>query len=134
MDGSARVRLFVYGTLRRGGSRDATVHYEGVRFLASAGVRGRLHDLGDYPGLRLDPGAAWVRGEIFDVTAAALARLDEWEGIGASGSSSGEYRRVKTEAHRDDGGRQTVWVYEIAEARCAGAPLMPTGDWLSFAR
>lgn len=131
MDGGARHRIFLYGTLRRGGSRDATVFYDGVEFVGPARVRGVLHDLGDYPGLRLDPAMDGVRGELFDVAPAALAGLDAWEGIDGAGPGSAEYRRVQTTAQRDDGSSEPCWVYEISAARCAGRPVIVSGDWLA---
>lgn len=122
-------RIFLYGTLRRGASRDATVFYEGVRFLGGARVRGRLHDFEEYPGLRLDDEADWVVGELFDVTAPALVALDEWEGITPDGTT-GEYRRIRVSAEREDGTRESCWVYEVSKARSAGCPVIASGDWM----
>jgi gamma-glutamylcyclotransferase (GGCT)/AIG2-like uncharacterized protein YtfP len=126
-----RERIFLYGTLRRGGSRDATRFYAGAEFVAQARVRGVLHDFGEYPGLRLDAEAGWVRGEIFEVTAEALAGLDEWEGIDPAAPDAGEYRRVSASVRREDDGDETCWVYEIAEARCASRPVIASGDWIA---
>lgn len=131
MESAGRERIFLYGTLRRGASRDVLAHYAGVEFVASARVRGTLHDLGDYPGLRRDATAGWVRGEIFDVDAAALAGLDEWEGIDPVAPEAGEYRRVRVTAERDDGAEGSCWVYEIEAAKCAGRPVIASGDWLA---
>lgn len=128
-DGCARI--FLYGTLRRGGSRDARVFYEGAAFVAPARVRGTLFDFGAYPGLRLDPAGDWVRGELFDVTAAALAGLDDWEGIDAADAGAGEYRRVRVDATRDDGAVETCWVYEIRAALSVARPVIASGDWLA---
>ncbi|MDD5199749.1 MAG: gamma-glutamylcyclotransferase [Terrimicrobiaceae bacterium] len=134
MGASASQRIFLYGTLRRGGSRDALAHYDGAEFVAPARVRGVLHDFVDYPGLLLDPAADWVRGELFDVTPGALAGLDEWEGIDPREPATCGYRRVRVQAHRDDGAMETCWVYEIAADRCAGRPVIASGDWLARGR
>lgn len=131
MESAGRERIFLYGTLRRGASRDVLAHYAGTEFVASARVRGTLHDFGDYPGLRLDASAGWVRGEIFDVDAVTLAGLDEWEGIDPAAPTAGEYRRVRVEAERDDGALETCWVYEIMAEKCAGRPVIASGDWLA---
>lgn len=130
---AGRERIFLYGTLRRGGSRDATRFYVGAEFVAAARVRGVLHDFGEYPGLRLGAEAGWVHGEIFEVTAQALAGLDEWEGIDPAAPDAGEYRRVRASVRREDGGDETCWIYEIAEARCAGRPVIASGDWIAHA-
>ena len=74
--------LFVYGTLKRGGSNHA--HLAGQRFLGEARtVPGyTLFSLDDYPGLVPAPhDLAGVTGELWQIDAACLARLDELEGI-----------------------------------------------------
>ena len=131
MGPAGRERIFLYGTLRRGGSRDARVFYPGAEFVAPARVRGALFDLGAYPGLKLDSSAGWVRGELFDVTGEALAGLDEWEGLDAADADAGEYRRVRVAATREDGAVEACWVYEIREALCVARPLIASGDWLA---
>jgi gamma-glutamylcyclotransferase (GGCT)/AIG2-like uncharacterized protein YtfP len=127
--GSAQI--FLYGTLRRGGSRDATRFYTGAKFVAAARMRGVLHDFGEYPGLRIDVQAGWVRGEIFEVTPEVLAGLDAWEGIDPAAPDAGEYRRVRVDVEREDGAREECWVYEIALARCAERPAIASGDWIA---
>jgi len=129
--GEGRERIFLYGTLRRGGSRDVLEHFEGAEFVCAARVRGVLHDLHDYPGLRLSEFAGWVTGELFDVTAAALALLDEWEGIDPAAPQAGEYRRIRVSAEREDGAAETCWIYEIAERNSANRPVIASGDWLA---
>ncbi len=82
-------RIFVYGTLKRGGSNHGWLR--GQRFIAKARTQPqfRLFDLGGYPGLVVDAqnGLA-VEGEVWEVDEAALARLDELEDI-----DGGEYAR-----------------------------------------
>lgn len=82
-------RIFVYGTLKRGGSNHGWLC--GQRFIAEARTQPqfRLFDLGGYPGLVADAqhGLA-VEGEVWEVDAAALARLDELEDL-----DGGEYAR-----------------------------------------
>ncbi len=82
--------VFVYGTLKRDGSNQ---HYlDGQTLLGAAALRPghALYSLGDYPGLVADPRAHdEVTGEIWRVSPAALAGLDELEGI-----DEGLYARV----------------------------------------
>lgn len=129
-DGRAE-RVFVYGTLRRGASREAGVYYSGVSWFATGRIRGWLHDLGAYPGLRLDEEGDWVTGEILEVTPEALRSLDEWEGIPQGTTEGGEYRRVWTHVEREDGDLTGCWVYEVSADHCAGAPILSSGDWLA---
>lgn len=69
--------VFVYGTLKRG--------HGNHHWLAEAPFKGEailpgvvLHDLGPFP--MAVPGEGLVRGEVYDVDAAGLARLDRLEG------------------------------------------------------
>lgn len=87
-------RLFVYGTLLRGLSRAQVLH--GARFLGPALVEGQLFDLGRYPGLR--PGRGLVVGEIWDVDAATLRRIDRIEDFDPSDPSGSLYQRVEIPA------------------------------------
>jgi gamma-glutamylcyclotransferase (GGCT)/AIG2-like uncharacterized protein YtfP len=82
-------RLFVYGTLQR--ERSNHDQLAGQRFLSLARTPPgwTLYDLGNYPGLvRAPADPAGVAGELWEVDAAALGRLDEFEGV-----AIGLYRR-----------------------------------------
>jgi gamma-glutamylcyclotransferase (GGCT)/AIG2-like uncharacterized protein YtfP len=85
-------RVFVYGTLKRGFPNHGTLR--GAKFLGVDVVEGRLHDFGFYPGLDNTPGLA-VHGEVFEVDAEILARLDRLEGIGRN-DGTGLYDRRRT--------------------------------------
>ncbi len=119
-------RVFVYGTLRPGGSN----HFRmaGGRFVGKGWVRGRLYRIDWYPGLMLDEEAGEVKGEIFEVTTEQLHELDVFEGLSAGEVEGSEYRRVLTEV--TDGEKTThAWVWEwigpVDETR-----LIASGDWL----
>ena len=74
--------LFVYGTLKRGGSNHA--HLAGQKFLGPARTAAgyTLISLGDYPGLvRSADDREGVTGELWSVDDPCLAHLDEFEGI-----------------------------------------------------
>lgn len=82
-------RIFVYGTLKRGCQNHSQL--AGQRFLGDARTTPgyRLYHLGEYPGMVADPADnQGVTGEVWDVSAGALARLDAFEGI-----HEGLYRR-----------------------------------------
>lgn len=85
--------VFVYGTLKRGGSNHHWM--TGQRFLGDARLAPGhgLYSLGEYPGLVAEPGATErVRGELWAVDDAGLAGLDELEGV-----AEGLYARVSAE-------------------------------------
>ena len=74
--------IFVYGTLKKGGSNHHLL--AGQKFLGAARtIPGfRLYDLGGHPGMIPLPGdQAGVIGEVWEVDAASLAQLDVFEGV-----------------------------------------------------
>ncbi|WP_437203107.1 gamma-glutamylcyclotransferase family protein [Planctomicrobium sp. SH664] len=82
-------RVFVYGTLKRGFCRHSAL--VGERFVGTARTQPlyRMVNLGTYPGLfRVSQEGLSIVGEVWDVSAECLSRLDEIEGI-----AEGEYCR-----------------------------------------
>ena len=83
--------LFIYGTLKRGGSNH--VFLSGQAFLGPARTAPgfTLYSLGDYPGMVRSPGdTAGVTGELWSVDDSCLAELDHLEGL-----DEGLYERVE---------------------------------------
>jgi gamma-glutamylcyclotransferase (GGCT)/AIG2-like uncharacterized protein YtfP len=110
----SQVRLFVYGTLAPSNLEDATA--TGWMFDR---VRGRLFDLGRYPGLvdLDDPTAGWVEGFVGLVDPDVLVNeLDPYEGV-----DQGLYVRVRTET--ESGTRVWIYVYSRPLPRHARGPL-----------
>lgn len=86
---SPPMRIFVYGTLKRGHSNHGWMR--GQQFIGEASTRPlfRLHDLGGYPGMvRHETQGLSVQGEIWEVDAEGMERLDELEDV-----NGGEYIR-----------------------------------------
>lgn len=75
----SRSVLFVYGTLKRGFSNHGQM--QGARFLGAVETRPvyTLRHLGSYPALT-PGGTTPISGELYEVTVAHFARLDEFEG------------------------------------------------------
>ena len=122
--------VFVYGTLRRGGSN----HFRmaGAEFVAAGSVRGSIYRIDWYPGLVLDEEAGDVIGEIYQVEPALLAELDLFEGLPAGEIEGSEYRRVRTEASSADGRKFHAWVWEWL-GPIDSAKKVTGGDWLETA-
>jgi gamma-glutamylaminecyclotransferase len=83
-------RVFVYGTLKRGGANHFIL--AGQQFLGAARTPPgfTLHSLGDYPGMvRAADDRAGVIGELWAVDVGCLLRLDKLEGV-----TEGLYERV----------------------------------------
>lgn len=110
-------RLFIYGTLMPGLRLEAQM--QGARFVGAAQVPGRLVDVGRYPGLWLDPHAVegsnsgQVTGEVYEVDAAHLVRLDVVEGVVPSDRAASQYWReeVTVAAGPMKGQRVQTYVY-----------------------
>jgi gamma-glutamylaminecyclotransferase len=81
--------VFVYGTLKRGGTNHQAI--AGQRFVGPARTAPafRLFLLDGYPGLVAGAPGLSIEGELWEVDAACLARLDELEGV-----EEGLYARV----------------------------------------
>lgn len=129
--------LFVYGTLMRtasgglGGAERLRLAREAAS-LGRASMRGRLLDLGSYPGLSLSrPAGGIVHGELCLLAdpARTFAWLDAYEGI-AGGASEPEYERRQETARLVEGGRVTAWVYAY-RGETTGARWIADGRWRS---
>lgn len=103
-------RLFVYGTLLPGQAPPAMRDVvDRLRPVGTAAVRGRLYDLGAYPGMVLDPAAGDVLGRVLELpppsgpsdapSAADLwRRMDAYEGFVPDAPSRSLFRRVRCQA------------------------------------
>ena len=120
--------VFVYGTLRRGGSNHFRM--DGAEFVGGGGIAGRIFRIDWYPALVLG-GESTVNGELFRVCSEHLRALDVFEGIVPGEGESREYRRVKVEVTLDSGEKESAWVWEwIGDLGSALA--LDTGDWLEY--
>ncbi len=121
-----RELVFVYGTLRRGG----TNHFRmsGADLVTEGVVKGKIYRIAWYPGLVLgDEGE--VHGEVYSVDAAQLLELDAFEGLSAGEIEGSEYRRVKTVVFRPGGKTVAAWVWEWI-GPFDEADLLTQGDWI----
>jgi diketogulonate reductase-like aldo/keto reductase/gamma-glutamylcyclotransferase (GGCT)/AIG2-like uncharacterized protein YtfP len=111
-------RIFVYGTLRRGGSNHGVVA-DLLRAIRPAVVHGfTLFDGPSFPGARPADGKR-VEGELLVLAPGdvALRRLDALEGV--------LYERISVEA-RGESGTATAWMYVLAEH--PGEGWVPCGE------
>lgn len=110
--------LFAYGTLMRGYALHPVLA-RGARFVGAGRVRGRLLDLGRYPGLVAGPGT--VVGELYRIDdPQLLGTLDREEGY--------NFRRRRAAVARDDGTRVRAWVYRYQGPQDRAVPI-PDGDY-----
>jgi gamma-glutamylcyclotransferase (GGCT)/AIG2-like uncharacterized protein YtfP len=111
--------LFVYGTLKRGGSRHWIL--QNFPLLGLAKAKGFvLYDLGPYPAMV--PGAGVVYGEVYEVSEEALQALDWVESVPVL------YRRELIEVVFEDGFSLKAWAY-IYNGNVKGFPRIEDGEW-----
>ena len=105
--------VFVYGTLRRGGSN----HFRMAEadFLGEGKISGRMYQIDWYPAL-VCGGSRWVKGELYRLSDSTLGELDIFEGIHIDPLEVREYRRVRTMVTLSGGGREEAWVWEWARS------------------
>ena len=137
MPGDEASRLFVYGTLRRGGSNDIVRIAPDARFVTTARVRGRLYDVnGRWPALVLDDAADWVWGEIYSVPPNAWPALDALEDPVTPERPDGAYFKVSTRADTGASADQSTMAVTLYTANPATTPLVhliASGDWMIYA-
>ena len=126
MDPSPQL-VFVYGTLRRGGSNDFRM--AGAEFVAQGTITGRMYRIDWYPGLVLDDAGDEIHGEVYSVTPDQLSTLDIFEGLSAGEIEGSEYRRVQTTVVQQDSQTLTAWVWEWLGLTDESQRLAD-GDWL----
>ena len=119
--------VFVYGTLRRGGSNDFRM--AGAEFISPGTIMGRMYRIDWYPGLVLDGSGDEIRGEVYSVGPDLLADLDMFEGLSAGEIEGSEYRRVRTTVVQQDSMTLTAWVWEWL-GMTDESQRISDGDWL----
>jgi gamma-glutamylcyclotransferase (GGCT)/AIG2-like uncharacterized protein YtfP len=125
--------LFVYGTLRRGGSNDIARIAPAAVFVNTARVRGRLYDVnGRWPALVLDDNADWVSGEIYRVPRQSWPALDALEDPVTPERPDGAYFKVETDVSGASG-IECVTVYTANPATTRLTQSIASGDWIAYA-
>jgi gamma-glutamylcyclotransferase (GGCT)/AIG2-like uncharacterized protein YtfP len=105
--------ILFYGTLRRGEAAFVRLGLgRALTFMGPARLRGRILDLGDYPGLTLAPAAGLVRAELWRIERASiLADLDAYE----------LFRRDEPEPYDLATGRGSLFVRRVVLVRSVPA-------------
>jgi gamma-glutamylcyclotransferase (GGCT)/AIG2-like uncharacterized protein YtfP len=115
--------LFVYGSLRQGFRAEGLMCRAGGRYLGNACVRGRLFNLGEFPGAVKTHGAPQlVLGELYYLPGAvrALNFLDRYEGS--------RYTREVTEVELQSGRCVRAWIYWLKRVPVS-RPQIEGGDY-----
>jgi gamma-glutamylaminecyclotransferase len=113
-------RIFVYGTLKRGGANHFIL--AGQQFLGPALTPPgfTLYSLGDYPGMvRAADDRDGVKGELWAVDVGCLLRLDKLEGV-----AEGLYGRVPVrlaEPHAGEPAETYLYLCDLAGKPAIGS-------------
>ena len=127
--------LFIYGTLLPERAPSAVSEaIKRLRYVGRASVRGRLYDLGEFPGAVLDASSPMkIMGRVFtlpeDVT--LLDSLDEYEGFAPHNRKDSLFSREETVATLENGRKLQCWIY-IYNQNVTGAKLILSGDYLEY--
>ncbi|MGH9840762.1 MAG: gamma-glutamylcyclotransferase family protein [Blastocatellia bacterium] len=126
--------LFVYGTLRPAIVREELRWLiEMLKPIGRATVRGRLYDLGEYPGAVLDPQChTLVVGDLLELPAneQIVAALDEYEGCVEGDPDASLFVRSRCWVRLDDGREIESWIY-LYNRDVSSATLIPKGDYVN---
>lgn len=124
--------VFVYGTLRQDSPHPlATLLAREARPVGVGSLRGRLYDLGAYPGVVLDPeGEHLVHGEVLELRdgSTVLAMLDDYEGCSPPNPPPALFIRDRATIELSGGRRIEAWVYTCAHP-CDESRFVPGGRW-----
>jgi gamma-glutamylcyclotransferase (GGCT)/AIG2-like uncharacterized protein YtfP len=126
-------RLFVYGTLRQGFHNPA-YKYISKHFVAvgEAKVKGKLYDLGEYPGAVPTEGDSFVKGELYELKEAGefewvIEQLDDYEGLNPEEGETPLYTRQPVQVFYNDQSMD-AWIYWY-NGNVSGNALIPSGDY-----
>ncbi|RYY33831.1 MAG: gamma-glutamylcyclotransferase [Sphingobacteriaceae bacterium] len=127
--GTNSVYLFVYGTLLTTQNKFGLFLAENSRFVSNAKIKGRLYDIGQYPGIVPDAGGSYAKGKVFELSSEIVFdTLDGYEGISAENPAPYEYARILLPVETES---ETLlcWVY-LYNWPIDKAILIEDGDWM----
>ena len=130
-DAASGALLFVYGTSRKGFPSHQILQRLHARLLGRGHVRGRLFDLGKYPGAVENANEGeFVSGEVYRLPHAAMAFrvLDRYEAFDPLRPEFNEFVRKETIVTLDRGREIRAWIYWLLRARIFGRRIL-AGDY-----
>jgi gamma-glutamylcyclotransferase (GGCT)/AIG2-like uncharacterized protein YtfP len=91
--------LFIYGTLLNHNNEFAVYLKDHSHFFANGKVRGKLYDIGEYPGAILDNGDEYIYGVILQIDDPEIVflEIDDYEGYGDEQPEPNEFIRISAD-------------------------------------
>ena len=105
--------LFAYGSLLSDDNEFAIYLKNNSKFYSAGKVKGRLYDIGEYPGAVLtSEGDKYIYGDILkiDTPEKVFKVIDDYEGYGGEQSWPNEFIRVLTDIETKSGA-MSCWIY-----------------------
>lgn len=125
--------LFVYGTLSPNYAPGEVANVvRRLRSVGAATVKGRLYDLGEYPGAILDASTRRkISGRVFALPEdqSVLKSLDEYEDYKPHDPDASLFVRKRATVKLDDGRELECWMY-VYNRDPGNAPLVSGGDYM----
>lgn len=125
--------LFVYGTLLSDGNEFAIYLKQHCTFYNKAKFKGKLYDMGEYPGAIADDNCGtYVYGSIYTLTnqSEVFKYLDDYEGLGNNQEQPSLFIR-KVASIETNNGQIDCWVY-FYNLLIDGFRLIESGDYLRY--
>jgi gamma-glutamylcyclotransferase (GGCT)/AIG2-like uncharacterized protein YtfP len=122
--------LFVYGTLLDDDNKYGVYLRDNSKFHAQGTVKGKLFDIGEYPGAVLVDGDELIYGIILqmDDPETALNLLDIYEGYGEDMPQPNEFTRTIVNVYTETG-TIPCWIY-LYNFPTNGLPLIEDGRYI----
>ena len=136
MSNSSTYHLFVYGSLRSG-FRSPVYEYISrfFHFIGNAKVKGKLFDMGSYPGGVPSNDDTFIVGELYRIVdesefSWAIGQLDDYEGVNVESDEVQLYRRELTDVFIDND-IIPAWIYWY-NGEVNGRPVIASGDMMQY--
>jgi gamma-glutamylcyclotransferase (GGCT)/AIG2-like uncharacterized protein YtfP len=132
MENNVTEYLFLYGTLKPDtADREISPIVQRLRNIGRGRVRGKLYDLGGYPGAVVDASSnSFVRGLLVELPAdrATLEALDRYEEFDPSNPGDSLFIRTKTTVRLTNGRSVRGWMY-VYNRDPGNAPVIRGGEY-----
>jgi gamma-glutamylcyclotransferase (GGCT)/AIG2-like uncharacterized protein YtfP len=136
MANSPVYHLFVYGSLRSG-FRSPVYEYISrfFIFIGDAKVKGKLFDMGSYPGGVPANDEGFIIGELYQIREEAefswaMGQLDDYEGVNVESDEIQLYRRELTDVFINNE-IIPAWIYWY-NGEVSGRPVIESGDLMEY--
>jgi len=136
MPNSPVYHLFVYGSLRSGFRSPVYEYISGYfNFIGEARVKGKLFDMGSYPGGVPSNDGTFIIGELYSIRdeaefSWAIGQLDDYEGVNVESDEVQLYRRELTDVFIKNE-IIPAWIYWY-NGDVSGKPVIASGDLMEY--